>query len=76
LTYTLGAMKPETAKASVVTADATAKQLALNKVSENVLSRIFYLCYGYDVDLVCVNRYPSRQYCPAYTLLIFDVVVS
>jgi hypothetical protein len=34
LTYTLGAMKPETAKASVVTADATAKQLALNKVSD------------------------------------------
>jgi len=33
LTYTLGAMRPETATASVVTADADAKQLALNKVS-------------------------------------------
>lgn len=33
LTYTLGAMKPETASASVVTADETAKQLTLNKVS-------------------------------------------
>jgi hypothetical protein len=33
LTYTLGAMKPETAGASVITADADAKQLALNKVS-------------------------------------------
>ena len=32
LTYRLGAMKPETASASVVTADETAKQLALNKV--------------------------------------------
>lgn len=33
LTYTLGAMKPESAEASVISADATAKQLALNKVS-------------------------------------------
>ena len=33
LTYTLGAMKPETVSASVITADDTAKQLALNKVS-------------------------------------------
>ena len=33
LTYTLGAMRPETAKASVITADEDAKQLALNKVS-------------------------------------------
>jgi hypothetical protein len=33
LTYTLGAMKPETVRASVITADDTAKQLALNKVS-------------------------------------------
>jgi hypothetical protein len=32
LTYTLGAMKPESAEASVISADATAKQLALNKV--------------------------------------------
>jgi hypothetical protein len=33
LTYTMGVMRPETASASVVTADADAKQLALNKVS-------------------------------------------
>lgn len=35
LTYTLGAMKPETVSASVITADDTAKQLALNKVSDH-----------------------------------------
>lgn len=35
LTYTLGAMRPETAKADVITADAVAKQVALNKVSHN-----------------------------------------
>ena len=32
LTYTLGAMKPETVKEEVVTADAMAKQVALDKV--------------------------------------------
>jgi hypothetical protein len=33
LTYTLGAMKPETADKDVITADAVAKQETLNKVS-------------------------------------------
>jgi hypothetical protein len=42
-TYTLGAMKPETADAEVVTADATAKQLALNKVSEKHYLTVFSL---------------------------------
>ncbi|GAB7325725.1 hypothetical protein MBLNU13_g09686t3 [Cladosporium sp. NU13] len=40
LTYTLGAMKPETVSASVITADDTAKQLALNKIS--FASNYFY----------------------------------
>jgi hypothetical protein len=34
LTYTLGAMKPETAKAAMITADAVEKQVALNKVGD------------------------------------------
>ena len=64
-------MKPETAKASVVTADATAKQLALNKVSEDVLLRILYLRLGHGTDLLRVNRSPSRQYRLNCALLIF-----
>jgi uracil phosphoribosyltransferase len=40
LTYTLGAMKPETADKDVITADAVAKQETLNKVSHELLNVI------------------------------------
>lgn len=36
LTYTLGAMKPETVIKEVVTADAIAKQVALDKVRHSL----------------------------------------
>ena len=45
LTYTLGAMRPEVASASVVTADADAKQLVLNKVSGYCWLRMYFFWF-------------------------------
>lgn len=70
LTYTLGAMKPETASASVVTADATAKQLALNKVSSHYRLRMSCFGNGYGIDLFLIDRSLSRQYHSIHALLI------
>lgn len=50
LTYTLGAMRPETASASVITADADAKQLALNKVSCCCWLEMDYLWFWKNAD--------------------------
>jgi hypothetical protein len=48
LTYTLGAMKPETARADVITADAVVKQEALNKVSDESLVLVVRI-----LEMVC-----------------------
>jgi hypothetical protein len=62
LTYTLGAMKPESASASVVTAGANAKQLALNEVGGSCRSKVSDLGPRYDTDVLLVDRSLSRQY--------------
>ena len=69
LTYTLGAMRPETAKASVITADEDAKQLALNKVVDIVEWTWIACGCGHDADFLLLTdlfRVSVR------TLLVFN----
>jgi hypothetical protein len=61
LTYTLGAMKPETANADVITADAVAKQEALNKVSDEYWQWLWESWRWFCADLLCAARYRLRK---------------
>ena len=70
LTYTLGAMKPETVNADVITADAAAKQLALNKVSGS------YDAKSSNADLLRAARSPLRKHISSCCLLSCNIAIA
>jgi hypothetical protein len=70
LTYTLGAMKPETANADVITADAVAKQEALNKVIDEYWQWLREFRRWFCADLLCFARSRLRKWNSIPSLLI------
>lgn len=72
LTYTLGAMKPETVNEEVITADAAAKQLALNKVSGGHNSRLS------SADSIPFSRFRLRKHifncCPLRCNIAIEII--